>query len=60
MQNGAPYATPEQVQKNYEDQFVHVAKQYHRFAFAEQSRHFIMADAPEWLVTMIQAFMTEL
>lgn len=60
MQNGAPYATPEQVQKNYEDQFVHVAKQYHRFAFAEQSRHFIMADAPEWLVAMIQEFITEL
>jgi len=60
LQNGAPYAQPEQVQQNYETQFASVPPHFHTLAYAEDTRHFIMADAPEWLVSMIQSFMAEL
>src|SRR5690606_39165347 len=45
LQHGAPYATPEQVQAGYEGQLANAPTQYHRFAFALDFRHFIMADA---------------
>lgn len=60
LQHGAPYSTPEQVQKNYEAQLANVPKQYHRFAFARDAKHFIMADAPNWLQQQIGQFLTEL
>lgn len=57
LQHGAPYTTPEQVQQNYENQLASAPAQYHRFAFALDSRHFIMADAPEWLNQQITQFL---
>ncbi|EHR41087.1 alpha/beta fold hydrolase [Alishewanella jeotgali] len=57
LQNGAPYTTPAQVQANYETQLANVPAQYHRFAFAVESKHFIMADAPEWLNQHIGQFL---
>ena len=60
LQHGAPYSTPEQVQKNYEAQLAKAPKQYHRFAFARDAKHFIMADAPDWLQQQIEQFLTEL
>lgn len=57
LQHGAPYSTPEQVQKNYENQLANVPKQFHSFAFAPESKHFIMADAPQWLNQQIQQFL---
>lgn len=60
LQHGAPYSTPEQVQKNYQAQLANAPTQYHRFAFARDSKHFIMADAPDWLQQQIEQFLTEL
>lgn len=57
LQHGAPYSTPEQVQANYETQLANAPKQYHSFAFSRDSRHFIMADAPDWLNRQIQQFL---
>ena len=57
LQNGAPYTTPAQVQANYESQFENAPAQYHRFAFAHDSSHFIMADAPQWMHQHIQQFL---
>jgi N-formylmaleamate deformylase len=57
LQHGAPYSTPEQVQKNYENQLANAPTQYHSFAFAPESKHFIMADAPQWLNQQIQQFL---
>ena len=57
LQHGAPYSTPEQVQKNYENQLANAPQQYHSFAFARDSKHFIMADAPQWLNQQIQQFL---
>ena len=59
LQNGAPYSTPEQVQQNYETQLVNAPVQYHRFAFAPDAKHFIMADAPEWLNQQISQFLAQ-
>lgn len=59
LQNGAPYSTPEQVQKNYENQLADAPAQYHSFAFARDSKHFIMADAPEWLNQQIGRFLSQ-
>ena len=60
LQHGAPYSTPEQVQENYQAQLANAPTQYHRFAFARDSKHFIMADAPDWLQQQIEQFLTEL
>ncbi|MCC5826791.1 alpha/beta hydrolase [Alkalimonas sp.] len=57
LQHGAPYSTPEQVQQNYENQLANAPAQYHSFAFAADSKHFIMADAPEWLNQQIVQFL---
>ncbi|MEE2002996.1 alpha/beta hydrolase [Alkalimonas sp. MEB108] len=57
LQHGAPYSTPEQVQANYENQLANAPAQYHSFAFAADSKHFIMADAPEWLTQQITQFL---
>ncbi|MDX1537340.1 alpha/beta hydrolase [Arsukibacterium sp.] len=59
LQNGAPYSTPEQVQQNYENQLADAPAQYHSFAFARDSKHFIMADAPEWLNQQIGRFLSQ-
>lgn len=59
LQNGAPYSTPEQVQQNYENQLANAPAQYHSFAFARDSKHFIMADAPEWLNQQIGRFLSQ-
>jgi len=59
LQHGAPYSTPEQVQKNYENQLANAPAQYHSFAFARDSKHFIMADAPEWLNQQIGRFLSQ-
>lgn len=57
LQHGAPYSTPEQVQANYEQQLANAPAQYHRFAFARDAKHFIMADAPDWLQKQIEQFL---
>lgn len=57
LQNGAPYATPAQVQANYESQFENAPTQFHSFAFAHDARHFIMAEAPQWMHQHIQQFL---
>ncbi|MDP5138469.1 alpha/beta hydrolase [Rheinheimera baltica] len=59
LQHGAPYSTPEQVQKNYESQLANAPAAFHSFAFAHDSKHFIMADAPEWLNQHIQQFLSK-
>ena len=59
LQHGAPYSTPEQVQANYEQQLANAPTQYHSFAFARDSKHFIMADAPQWLNQQIQQFLQQ-
>lgn len=59
LQHGAPHSTAEQVQKNYENQLANAPTQYHSFAFARDSKHFIMADAPEWLNQQIQQFLAK-
>ncbi|MCC5853264.1 MAG: alpha/beta hydrolase [Alkalimonas sp.] len=57
LQHGAPYSSPEQVQANYEHQLANAPAQFHRFAFVADSKHFIMADAPEWLHQQIMQFL---
>ncbi|SEA72116.1 alpha/beta fold hydrolase [Alkalimonas amylolytica] len=57
LQHGAPYSTPEQVQQNYENQLANAPAQFHSFAFTADAKHFIMADAPEWLNQHIQQFL---
>lgn len=59
LQNGAPYATPTQVQTNYQTQLANAPTQYHSFAFAADSKHFIMADAPDWLNQQIRQFLQQ-
>ncbi|KKO49452.1 alpha/beta hydrolase [Arsukibacterium sp. MJ3] len=59
LQHGAPYSTPEQVQANYQNQLANAPLQYHQFAFARDSKHFIMADAPEWMNSQIGRFLAE-
>jgi len=59
LQYGAPYSTPEQVQRNYENQLANAPAQYHGFAFARESKHFIMADEPVWLQQQLQQFLTQ-
>ena len=59
LQHGAPYTTPEQVQAGYESQLANAPTQYHSFAFARDSKHFIMADAPDWLNQQIQQFLAK-
>ncbi|PKM18076.1 MAG: alpha/beta hydrolase [Gammaproteobacteria bacterium HGW-Gammaproteobacteria-15] len=59
LQHGAPYSTPEQVQANYEKQLANAPMQYHSFAFTRDSKHFIMADAPDWLNQQIQQFLQQ-
>lgn len=57
LQHGAPYSTPEQVQANYEQQLANAPAEYHRLAFARDAKHFIMADAPDWLQQQIDQFL---
>lgn len=57
LQNGAPYSTAQEVQANYEKQLANAPAQYHSFAFAADSKHFIMADAPAWLNQQIGQFL---
>lgn len=57
LQHGAPYSTPQQVQANYEKQLANAPAQFHHFAFAPESKHFIMADAPAWLNQQISQFL---
>lgn len=59
LQHGAPYTTPEQVQAGYESQLANAPAQYHSFAFARDAKHFIMADAPDWLNQHIQQFLAK-
>lgn len=60
LQNGAPFSTPDQVQSNFEQQFATAPAEYHHFAFAPNSKHFIMADAPDWLNKQIALFLRKL
>ncbi|ATC96394.1 alpha/beta fold hydrolase [Pseudoalteromonas tunicata] len=59
LQNGAPYSTPEQVEASYKSQLANAPAQYHSFAFAHESKHFIMADAPTWLNQQIETFVQQ-
>lgn len=57
---GMPYSSYEQSQKNYENQFSNLPKSMNNFAFAKTSKHFIMADEPEWMNQQIKLFLTQL
>lgn len=57
--NGAPYSSPEQVQANYENQLKNAPDAYHKAAYAPDSRHFIMADAPDWLNQQLSLFLAK-
>ena len=59
LQNGAPYSTPDQVKASYHSQLENAPTQYHSFAFAAESKHFIMADAPDWMNAQIVEFLTQ-
>lgn len=60
LQNGAPYTPAEQVQATYEKQLANIPKELNHMAFAPDSKHFIMADAPEWMIQRIQEFLIKL
>ena len=47
----------DQVVKRYEDQVAAVPR--HKVAIAENAKHFIMLDAPEWMFSQIDAFLAE-
>lgn len=57
--NGAPYSTPAQVQANYQSQFQQAPAAFHQFEFTGNARHFIMADAPDWLNQHILSFLQQ-
>jgi pimeloyl-ACP methyl ester carboxylesterase len=52
---GATFPSKEIVQANYEKQYANLAKK--EIAFAENSKHFIMFDAPEWFYAQTNAFL---
>jgi hypothetical protein len=47
----------DQVAKRYEDQVAAVPR--HKVAIAENAKHFIMFNAPEWMFGQIDAFLAE-
>lgn len=57
LQNGAPYTPAEQVQATYEKQLANIPKNLNHMAFAKDSKHFIMADAPAWMQQQITEFL---
>ena len=57
---GQPYVSYEQTQANYESQFTALSPEWNHMAFAKTSKHFIMADEPEWLNEQITSFLSEL
>lgn len=59
LQSGAPYSESAQVQANFEQQLAGVPPAYRHFAFAADARHFIMADAPDWLTEQISSFIRQ-
>jgi pimeloyl-ACP methyl ester carboxylesterase len=59
LQNGAPYTPAEQVQATYEKQLANIPKDLNHMAFAKDSKHFIMADAPAWMQLQIKDFLTK-
>lgn len=60
LENGAPYATKAQVQSNYENQFAQASDAFHSIEYSAHSRHFIMADDPQWLNERIKSFLSSL
>ena len=60
LQNGAPYTPAEQVQATYEKQLANIPKDLNHMAFAKDSKHFIMADAPGWMQQQISDFLKKL
>jgi N-formylmaleamate deformylase len=60
LQNGAPFTPAEQVQATYEKQLVNIPKNFNHMAFAKDSKHFIMADAPAWMQQQINEFLTKI
>ena len=56
---GMPYATYEQSQSNYERQFAALPLEFNHMVFAKTSKHFIMADEPQWLNREITEFLSQ-
>ncbi len=59
LQNGAPYTPAAQVQATYEKQLANIPKDFNNIAFAQDAKHFIMADAPQWMLQKIEEFLTK-
>lgn len=59
LQNGAPYTPAAQVQATYEKQLANVPKDFNHMAFAPDAKHFIMADAPQWMLQKIEEFLSK-
>lgn len=59
LQNGAPYTPAEQVQATYEKQLANIPKDLNHMAFAKDSKHFIMADAPAWMQQQVNDFLNK-
>ena len=57
---GLPYSTYEQSRSNYEGQFTQLPEELGQFAFAKTSKHFIMADEPDWMNQQIKKFLQTL
>lgn len=54
---GAAYPDTAMVRSNYESQYANLHSK--QFLMAEQSRHFIMFDQPEWFYERVNAFLTD-
>lgn len=54
---GAPFPNKEIVAANYAKQYAQLAQK--QMEFASNSKHFIMYDAPEWLIAQTNAFLTK-
>lgn len=45
---------------NYENQFAQASDAFHSIEYSAHSRHFIMADDPQWLNERIKSFLSSL
>ncbi len=57
---GLPYTSYEQSKRNYLTQLNNIPLEHRNLSFAKTSRHFVMADEPEWMNQQIKAFLDAL
>lgn len=53
----APYSSYEATKNNYVSQMANVPDEFKHMAYAKSSKHFIMADEPEWMISQIESFL---